>query len=126
MKAVDKLPRSSEWKLKALTVEGDLLRPDGQRQTEEVELWLRDPVECIRELMADPTFRDDVCFEPQQAFDDQEGRTRRYDKMWTGEWWWEMQVSERPQTIKNRDSRPTRLTATCSGRRRNCPIDRCF
>ncbi|KAF8120405.1 hypothetical protein EV363DRAFT_1407675 [Boletus edulis] len=91
MKAVDKLPRSSEWKLKVLTVEGDLLRPDGQRETEEVELWLRDPVECIRELMADPTFRDDVCFEPQQAFDDQEGRTRRYDEMWTGEWWWEMQ-----------------------------------
>ena len=24
---------------------------------------------------------------------DKEGKTRRYDEMWTGKWWWETQVS---------------------------------
>jgi hypothetical protein len=93
MKAIDKLPQSSEWNLKAIMIEGDLLGQDGRRQTEEVELWLRNPVDCIRELMANPTFRDAICFEPQQAFDDKEGTQRRYDEMWTANWWWEMQVS---------------------------------
>lgn len=94
MKAIDKLPQLSEWHLKAITIEGNLLGQDGQRQTEEVELWLRNPVDCIRELMANPTFRDAVCFEPQQVFDDNAGTTRRYDEMWTADWWWQMQVSK--------------------------------
>ncbi|KAF9235433.1 hypothetical protein BU15DRAFT_89590 [Melanogaster broomeanus] len=64
MKAIDKLPQSAEWNLKAITIEGDLLGQDGQRQTEEAELWLRNPIDCIRE---------------------------RYDEMWTTDWWWEMQ-----------------------------------
>jgi hypothetical protein len=93
MKAIDKLPQSSEWKLKGVTIEGDLLGTDGQRQTEDVELWMRDLIDCIRELMANPTFRDAVCFEPQRVFDDKEGTMRRYDEMWTADWWWEMQVS---------------------------------
>ncbi|KAF9237171.1 hypothetical protein BU15DRAFT_49017 [Melanogaster broomeanus] len=91
MKAIDKLPQSSEWNLKAITIEGDLLGQDGQRQTEEVEFWLCNPVDCIRELMANPTFCDSICFEPQQVFDDKEGMTRCYDEMWTADWWWEMQ-----------------------------------
>ncbi|KIJ08909.1 hypothetical protein PAXINDRAFT_17990 [Paxillus involutus ATCC 200175] len=91
MKAIDKLPQSSEWKLKGVTIEGDLLGTDGQRQTEDVELWMRDPIDCIRELMANPTFRDAMCFEPQRVFDDKQGTMRRYDKMWTADWWWEMQ-----------------------------------
>lgn len=40
MKVIDKLPQSSEWKLKAITIEGDLLGTDGQYQTQEVKLWL--------------------------------------------------------------------------------------
>ncbi|KIK74815.1 hypothetical protein PAXRUDRAFT_37023 [Paxillus rubicundulus Ve08.2h10] len=93
MKAIDKLPQSSEWNLKAITIEGDLLGQDGQWQTEEAELWLCNPVDCIRELMANPTFRDAVCFEPQQVFDNNEGKTRHYNEMWTANWWWEMQLS---------------------------------
>ncbi|KIK78049.1 hypothetical protein PAXRUDRAFT_56931, partial [Paxillus rubicundulus Ve08.2h10] len=92
MKAIDKLSQSSEWNLKAIMIEGDLLGQDGWRQTEEAELWLRNPVDCIHELMVNPTFRDAVCFEPQQVFDDNEGKMRCYDEMWTANWWWEMQV----------------------------------
>lgn len=85
MKAIDKLPQPAEWKLKTITINGDIPGPDGKPQTEEVELWLRDPVDCIRELMGNPTFRDSVCFEPQHAFDDDAGTARRYDEMWTAD-----------------------------------------
>ncbi|KIJ10756.1 hypothetical protein PAXINDRAFT_16302 [Paxillus involutus ATCC 200175] len=93
MKAINKLLQSSEWKLKDITIEGDLLGADGQCQTEDVELWMHDPNDCIHELMANPTFWDAVCFELQQVFDDKEGTTRQYNKMWTADWWWEMQAS---------------------------------
>ncbi|KIJ12243.1 hypothetical protein PAXINDRAFT_14867 [Paxillus involutus ATCC 200175] len=84
LKAVDKLSRASEWNLEAVSIKGDLYE-------EEVELWMRNPLDCIQELMANPTFADSVSFEPQRVFDDDEGRLRQYDEMWTGDWWWEMQ-----------------------------------
>ncbi|KIK75774.1 hypothetical protein PAXRUDRAFT_18702 [Paxillus rubicundulus Ve08.2h10] len=40
MQAINKLPQLSEWKLKGITIEGDLLGMDGQCQTEDVELWM--------------------------------------------------------------------------------------
>ncbi|KAF8833145.1 hypothetical protein BDN67DRAFT_992890 [Paxillus ammoniavirescens] len=96
MKAIDKRPQLSEWHLKAITIEGDLLGQNGQQQTEEVELWLCNPVDCIRKLMANVTFCDAVCFESQQVFDDKVGTMRHYNEMWTADWWWQMQVSVVP------------------------------
>ncbi|KAF8835628.1 hypothetical protein BDN67DRAFT_984494 [Paxillus ammoniavirescens] len=81
MKAINKLPQSSEWKLKCITIEGDLLGTDGQCQKEGVELWMGDLNDCICELMVNSTFWDAVCFKQQQVFDDKEGKTRQYDKM---------------------------------------------
>jgi hypothetical protein len=93
MKAVDQLPRGTEWKLKRITVEGNVVSNGGQRESEELELWLRDPVDCIRELMGNPEFEDVVAYAPERVFADDEGKTRRFDETWTGDWWWEMQVS---------------------------------
>jgi hypothetical protein len=92
MKALDKLPHGTEWKLKRITVEGNLLM-NGQPDCEELKLWLRDPVNCIRELFGNPEFNGTVSYAPEQVFVDEEGKTRRFDEMWTGNWWWEMQVS---------------------------------
>jgi len=92
MKAIDKLPHRTEWKLKRITVEGNLLM-NGQPDCEELELWLRDPVDCIRELFGNPEFNGTVSYAPERVFVDEEGKTRRFDEMWTGDWWWEMQVS---------------------------------
>ncbi|KAJ7448237.1 hypothetical protein B0H11DRAFT_2247810 [Mycena galericulata] len=50
-----------------------------------------DPVECVRELMGNPTFRDAMQFAPQRAYEDEAGTTQIINEMWTAEWWWEMQ-----------------------------------
>ena len=94
MKAIDSLPQSAEWSLKMVEVEGNILGTDGKPLTEEVELWMRNPLDCIRELLANPNFADAISYEPQKVFDDEAGRERRFDEMWTGDWWWEVQVSQ--------------------------------
>ncbi|KAG1867160.1 hypothetical protein DFJ58DRAFT_714433 [Suillus subalutaceus] len=91
MKAIDQLPRGTEWQLKRINVEGNKLTNDGHCETEDLELWLRDPVDCICELMANPEFDRMVSYAPERVFADAEGKTRRFDEMWTGNWWWEMQ-----------------------------------
>ncbi|KAI9459004.1 hypothetical protein HD554DRAFT_2207041 [Boletus coccyginus] len=39
--------------------------------SEELELWMKDPVTCVRELIGNPAFDDSM--------------------MWTGDWWWQTQ-----------------------------------
>ncbi|KIK32748.1 hypothetical protein CY34DRAFT_27161 [Suillus luteus UH-Slu-Lm8-n1] len=96
MKAVDKLPHGTEWQLKRINVEGNILT-DGQCEREELELWLRNPVDCIRELMANAEFNGVVSYTPERVFADVEGKVRQYDEMWTGDWLWEMQVRRLPE-----------------------------
>ncbi|KAG1785770.1 uncharacterized protein HD556DRAFT_1434999 [Suillus plorans] len=95
MKAVDQLPRGTEWMLKKITVKGNIVSNSGQRESEELELWLRDPVDCIRELMGNSEFKNMVSYTPERVFADEEGKTCMFDEMWTGEWWWEMQVMKK-------------------------------
>ncbi|KIM63100.1 hypothetical protein SCLCIDRAFT_24484 [Scleroderma citrinum Foug A] len=93
MKAIDSLPRSTEWSLKMVEVEGDILGTDGKPLTKEVELWMHNPLDCICKLMANLSFVDVISYEPQKVFEDEAGQERWFDKMWTGDWWWEIQVS---------------------------------
>lgn len=59
---------------------------------EELELWYRDPVECIRELISNPLFRGKMSFAPEQLFEDPDGKRRVWSEMNTGDWWWKVQV----------------------------------
>jgi hypothetical protein len=38
-------------------------------------------------------FKDVMAFMPEKVFADAEGSSRVYDEMWTGDWWWDTQVS---------------------------------
>ena len=89
---INKLHTGAQWECKIIKTTGDLQDEDGELLTEENELWVRDPIECIRELIGNPAFRDHMAYVCQQVFTDKEGKTRRYDEMWTGEWWWKTQV----------------------------------
>ena len=60
---------------------------------EQLELWLRDPIECLWELMGNPMFKDVLKYAPEKAYLDEEGNLRIYDEMWLADWWWEIQVS---------------------------------
>jgi hypothetical protein len=65
---------------------------------EEMELWCHDPVECVRELIGNPAFKNLLAYAPKQAFQDEEGNVRMFDEMWTGEWWWDLQVTVASKT----------------------------
>ena len=51
MTVIDVRPQSVEWSLKLVDVEGDELSPDCQPLKEEFDLWLRNPINWIHELI---------------------------------------------------------------------------
>ncbi|KAJ6540406.1 hypothetical protein B0H19DRAFT_1313055 [Mycena capillaripes] len=63
------------------------------RTGQELELWRRDPVECIKELMSNPTFKDHMAYAPERVYSRKDGRedSRIIDEMWTADWWWKIQ-----------------------------------
>lgn len=76
-----------------IDVVGDVVAEDGSTRREQLELWRRDPVECVMELIGNPAFRDAMAYVPERAYADSEGKNRIYDEMWTADWWWDVQVS---------------------------------
>ncbi|KAI6161278.1 hypothetical protein EDD17DRAFT_1886951 [Pisolithus thermaeus] len=91
LKRVDKLRTGPAWTCEIIDVCGDIVSEDGRLKHEEVELWRHDPVECVRELMGNPAFRDVMSYVPERAYADANGETHIYDEMWTGNWWWDVQ-----------------------------------
>ena len=88
---IDNLPRGTQWECESF--EGDELDEKGLKRKEILHLWKRDPVECIRELIGNPAFRNQMRFAPEKAYEDSDGKNRIFDEMWSGDWWWDLQVS---------------------------------
>jgi hypothetical protein len=59
---------------------------------EEVELWKRDPVQCVQELIGNPRFCDKLRYAPCKQYTDVEKRNRVFDEMSSADWWWDVQV----------------------------------
>jgi hypothetical protein len=95
LKKIDQLPTGPDWVCDIINVSGDLEQEDGERMGEELELWRRNPLECIRELIGNPSFKDKMVFEPAQFFTDEAHSIRLIDEAWTADWWWKAQVSSR-------------------------------
>jgi len=62
-----------------MTAAGDRFDDDGQVTTERLELWWRDPVECVKELIGNPAFRKLMAYAPERVYKDKEGNIRIYD-----------------------------------------------
>lgn len=92
MKKIDLLPTGPDWVCDIVTVSGDREGEDGEKMSEEIELWRRNPLECIRELIGNPAFKDKISFEPAQVFTDKGCTNRVIDETWTADWWWKTQV----------------------------------
>ncbi|EIN11500.1 hypothetical protein PUNSTDRAFT_33358, partial [Punctularia strigosozonata HHB-11173 SS5] len=89
---IDGLPTDGPgWTCDTITIAGDLHGDDGDLLTEEVELWRRNPVDCVRDLIGNPAFKDLMSYVPEKVYADAEGKVRLYDEMWTGDWWWNIQ-----------------------------------
>ncbi|EIM82509.1 uncharacterized protein STEHIDRAFT_64969 [Stereum hirsutum FP-91666 SS1] len=63
--------------------------------TEALELWKRNPVELVRELIGNPAFKESLRYAPERILEKLKGKvSRRYSEMWTADWWWETQVRQ--------------------------------
>jgi Plavaka transposase len=56
------------------------------------ENYRRDIIECIRSLYGDPDFASHLIFAPERHFANPDRTIIVYHDMYTGEWWWEIQV----------------------------------
>ncbi|CAE6492373.1 unnamed protein product, partial [Rhizoctonia solani] len=93
-KLLDDLPTAGpKWNVKAVTITGDKIGPDNKPVIEKVELWFRDILGVIQELLENHTYGKDLVFAPREEFNDPEKTERKYDEMWTGDWWMRLQVS---------------------------------
>lgn len=86
------LPQGPEWSCEIFESTGDELDENGDARVEYLELWKRDPLECIRELVGNPAFKECLQYAPEQLFEDMYGKKRMYSEMWTAEWWEDIQV----------------------------------
>ena len=93
MKTVDKLWIGPGWYCEIIDLAGNQVGEDGRTLAEDLELWRRDPVECVNELIGNPSFKDYISYVPEHVYADDAGQDRIYDKMWTADWWWKTQVS---------------------------------
>lgn len=59
---------------------------------ERLQLYHRDILLCIRALYGDPAFAHDLAFAPEQHYTDHEQTHRVYNEVYTGDWWWAVQV----------------------------------
>ena len=74
-----------------MTVEGELLDGGREQLQNMMEIWYRDPVECIKFLMGNPAFKEFMAYAPEQVYCNK-GNEHIYDKTWIAGWWWKTQV----------------------------------
>ncbi|KAI0764847.1 hypothetical protein C8Q74DRAFT_1370751 [Fomes fomentarius] len=91
LKKLDQLPAGPEWTCDEWDIIGEVLNENGDKKTKPVELWCRNPVECIRELLGNPKFKEHLHYAPKKLFWDANGTDHIYSEMWTGDWWWDTQ-----------------------------------
>jgi hypothetical protein len=94
LQKADQLPTGPGWKCEIVTAAGNKLDENGEMMKEDLEMWMQDPVECIKELMGNPAFHDYMVYVPERVYGNKSGTesSRIWDEMWTANWWWEMQV----------------------------------
>ncbi|KAI0693079.1 hypothetical protein BC835DRAFT_1306895 [Cytidiella melzeri] len=88
---IDSLPKGPKWQCEIWEVKGTEVDENQNLKTEVVELWKRDPVECIRDLLANPVFAKHMRYEPERLYEDEAGKRPIFNEMWTGEWWEKLQ-----------------------------------
>jgi len=84
---VDSLPQGPKWDYRTVTMTGDRVDENGNPLTEDIELWFWNPMECIAQLISNPSFDGVMSHVPERVYEDSAGKSRVYDEMWTGDWW---------------------------------------
>ena len=50
--------------------QGDIIEENRSCMVEELELWFCEPVECVKELLSNPAFKDYICYTPEHVYSD--------------------------------------------------------
>jgi len=82
---VELLPSPPEW-------HSTDIEPESGESLSELTLFWRDPIECVQHLLDDPRLANNMNFVPRKVYADKNKKDRIYHEMWTGNWWWRMQV----------------------------------
>jgi hypothetical protein len=91
--AVDMLPAPHKpLTCKKVKLIGNLRTKAGKHRVEMLELWTRDIVDVVEDLLGNATFRDHTAFKPEKVYHDKGSTNHIYDETWTCDWWAEMQV----------------------------------
>ena len=81
---IDGLPGRPPFLCAEVTIGGEVLK-----------FYYRDILASIRALYGNPDFQHDLVFAPERHFTNDERICRIYNEMYTGDWWWSVQVRER-------------------------------
>ncbi|KAG1830956.1 hypothetical protein DFJ58DRAFT_671498, partial [Suillus subalutaceus] len=68
LQKVNKLPHGPAWSCKKVSVKGNRMDKNGQLLHEDVELWMHDPVECIKDLIGNPLFKQHMVYAPSRVY----------------------------------------------------------
>ena len=75
-----------------MKVVGDIINSKGEAAVQYAELWHRDPIECIKELIGNPNFDGYIDYAPTRRYRNVNRSNREYSEMSTATWWWKIQV----------------------------------
>jgi hypothetical protein len=89
---IDSLPSGPQFKVRYIQVVGDLKDENGKFEKEDLEMWYRNPVELVQEILANPAFAKCTTYEPYKVFQDIGRKNRCFGEMCTADWWWNVQV----------------------------------
>jgi hypothetical protein len=92
MKTVDKLPRGAQWLVDIIDLKASPSQPDSPI-VEKLELWRREGIELVKELIGNPKFKDVMFYAPEKHYTDESRTQREYSEAHTGNFWWRKQVS---------------------------------
>ncbi|KAG6827066.1 hypothetical protein H0H92_013335 [Tricholoma furcatifolium] len=94
LQKIDALPtQSPEWICEVVSAQGNRTNEDGELlPPEKMELWYRNTIDVIKELLGNPALREHLRYAPERVYLDKERKNRMYDEMWSGDWWWETQT----------------------------------
>ena len=85
-KHIDTLLHGPKWDCEPFKIIGDELDEKNQQRSKIIYLWKCNPVECIKDLIGNPTFWNNLHYTPEKVYKDSEGNSCVFNEMWTGDW----------------------------------------
>ncbi|KAJ3830867.1 hypothetical protein F5878DRAFT_514819, partial [Lentinula raphanica] len=64
---IDSLPRGPAFTCTPMKIVGDLKDESNDFLTKTLELWHRDPLECVAEILANPLFKEHQAYSPERV-----------------------------------------------------------